>query len=96
MAGLEVEGITPLAPDLERVYVGFVQEVQDHPGAENLKVCSVDVGAQGAYSIICGAPNVGAGQTVPVALEGAVLPGTGHQTHGNPGRALPGHDLLPG
>lgn len=32
MAGLEVEGITPLAPDLERVYVGFVQEVQDHPG----------------------------------------------------------------
>ena len=75
MAGLEVEEITPLAPDLERVYVGFVQEVQDHPGAENLKVCSVDVGAQGAYSIICGAPNVGAGQTVPVALEGAVLPG---------------------
>mgnify|MGYP000972593462 CR=1 FL=1 len=75
MAGLEVEGITPLAPDLEGVYVGLVQEVKDHPSAENLKVCSVDVGSRGSFSIICGAPNVAAGQKVPVALAGAVLPG---------------------
>ncbi|MDI9460003.1 MAG: phenylalanine--tRNA ligase subunit beta [Bacillota bacterium] len=75
MAGLEVEGVTPLAANLDRVYVGFVQEVQKHPQADSLKLCSVDVGAQGSYSIVCGAPNVQEGQTVAVALAGATLPG---------------------
>ncbi|HBG00106.1 MAG TPA: phenylalanine--tRNA ligase subunit beta, partial [Firmicutes bacterium] len=75
MAGLEVEGLTPLAPDLPRVYIGFVLESVKHPGADSLKVCSVDVGDQGIFSIVCGAPNVAAGQTVAVALKGARLPG---------------------
>lgn len=75
MAGLEVEGIAPLALELNRVYVGLVQNITAHPQADNLKVCSVDVGALGVYSIVCGAPNVAQGQTVAVALEGAVLPG---------------------
>ena len=75
MAGLEVEGITPLAPELPHVYIGFVREVTKHPQADNLKVCTVDVGERGTYSIVCGAPNVAAGQTVAVALEGALLPG---------------------
>ena len=75
MAGLEVEGITPLAPELPRVFIGSVNEVVKHPQADNLKICSVDVGEQGTYSIVCGAPNVAEGQTVAVALEGALLPG---------------------
>jgi len=75
MAGLEVEGISSLTPDLGGVYVGLVQKIEPHPEADTLKVCAVDVGSLGRYSIICGAPNVAAGQMVAVALEGAVLPG---------------------
>ena len=75
MAGLEVEGLTRLAPSLHGVHVGLVREVSPHPGAENLKVCLVDLGALGSRSIVCGAPNVQSGQKVPVALEGTALPG---------------------
>ncbi len=76
MSGLEVEGLQPLTDhDLSGVYVGFVQSVKPHPNADNLSVCSVRVGEQGSHSIVCGAPNVAAGQKVPVALPGACLPG---------------------
>lgn len=75
MAGLEVEGLKPLAPDLDGVFVGYVEETVPHPEADRLTVCTVDVGEKGGYSIVCGAPNVAAGQTVAVALPGAVLPG---------------------
>ncbi len=75
MAGLEVEGITPFAQDLSHVYVGVVKACHKHPAADTLKVCSVDVGEHGTFSIVCGAPNVAAGQTVAVALQGAKLPG---------------------
>lgn len=75
MAGLEVEGVAKLAPDLPRVYVGVVTDCEKHPDADSLKVCIVDVGEQGTHTIVCGAPNVAKGQTVAVALEGAHLPG---------------------
>ena len=75
MAGLEVEGLAPLAPELSRVYVGLVRACVQHPKADSLQVCSVDVGNQGEFNIVCGAPNVAAGQNVAVALEGANLPG---------------------
>ena len=74
MAGLEVEGIQPVAPNLDQVYVGLVEEAVAHPHADNLKVCLVQVGDQGRHSIVCGAPNVAAGQKVAVALPGASLP----------------------
>lgn len=74
MAGLEVEGIAPLAPKLPHIFIGLVETAEKHPGADSLKVCSVDVGEQGKFSIVCGAPNVTAGQKVAVALEGAHLP----------------------
>lgn len=74
MAGLEVEGIEPVAPGLDRVYVGLVEETVAHPHADKLKICSVDVGDQGRHSIVCGAPNVAMGQKVAVALPGASLP----------------------
>jgi phenylalanyl-tRNA synthetase beta chain len=53
--------------------VGKVVSVSPHPDADRLQVCEVDTG-DGARTIVCGAPNVAAGQTVPVALPGAVLP----------------------
>jgi phenylalanyl-tRNA synthetase beta chain len=57
--------------------VGRVLDVQPHPDADRLQVCTVDLGSQapeGPATIVCGAPNVALGQTVAVALPGAVMP----------------------
>ncbi len=60
----------------EHFLVGRVLEVEAHPDADRLKVCRVDLGADGGEpaTIVCGAPNVAAGQTVAVARPGAVMP----------------------
>jgi phenylalanyl-tRNA synthetase beta chain len=75
MTGTEVERVVRAGPPSpEGFVVGKVLSAQRHPNAERLSVCEVDTG-QGTRTIVCGAPNVAAGQTVPVALPGAVLPG---------------------
>ncbi|TQR18407.1 YtpR family tRNA-binding protein [Psychrobacillus vulpis] len=53
--------------------VGFVESLEQHPNADKLKVCKVNVGEQ-TLQIVCGAPNVEAGQKVVVAKVGAVMP----------------------
>lgn len=53
--------------------VGYVKEKQKHPNADKLSVCQVDVGTE-VLQIVCGAPNVEAGQKVVVAKIGAVMP----------------------
>ncbi|MDQ0176866.1 YtpR family tRNA-binding protein [Bacillus chungangensis] len=53
--------------------VGFVKEVEKHPNADKLSVCKVDAGEE-ILQIVCGAPNVAAGQKVVVAKVGAVMP----------------------
>jgi phenylalanyl-tRNA synthetase beta chain len=76
MTGTEVERIDvvgPPAPD--NFLIGKVTEAVQHPDADRLRVCTVDVGDDGPRTIVCGAPNVGAGQTVAVALPGARMPG---------------------
>jgi phenylalanyl-tRNA synthetase beta chain len=75
MAGLEVDSVTPVAGWFEGVVVGEVVTKEPHPNADKLSLCSVDVGQGEALQIICGAPNVAAGQKVPVAVVGACLPG---------------------
>jgi phenylalanyl-tRNA synthetase beta chain len=58
-------------------FVGHVLEAAPHPDADRLRVCTVDLGPasdDGPVTIVCGAPNVAAGQTVAVARPGAVLP----------------------
>jgi phenylalanyl-tRNA synthetase beta chain len=55
--------------------VGRVLSAESHPDADRLRVCEVDVGEDARSTIVCGAPNVAAGQTVAVARPGAVLPG---------------------
>ncbi|MCW2971172.1 MAG: phenylalanine--tRNA ligase subunit beta [Solirubrobacterales bacterium] len=77
MTGTKVEAIHHHGvPSADRFVVGRVLEAEQHPGADRLKVCKVDLGddRDGPASIVCGAPNVAAGQTVAVARPGAVMP----------------------
>ena len=74
MHSIEVERITHVgAPSPDSFVVGKVLSVEKHPDADKLSVCRVDAG-DGERTIVCGAPNVAEGQTVPVALPGAVMP----------------------
>ncbi len=75
MQGLGVEAVERPAPAFSGVVTGRVLAAEPHPNADRLRVCTVDVGEAEPRTIVCGAPNVAAGQTVPVALPGAVLPG---------------------
>jgi phenylalanyl-tRNA synthetase beta chain len=70
----EVEGLERFAPQLDDVVVGHVVTREKHPDAENLSLCSVEIGADSPLSIVCGAPNVAAGQKVAVACVGTTLP----------------------
>ncbi len=75
MTGTEVErverhGVTAL----EHFVVGKVVQAQQHPDADRLRVCLVDTGDGEPSQIVCGAPNVAAGQTVAVAKPGSVMP----------------------
>jgi phenylalanyl-tRNA synthetase beta chain len=75
MTGTKVEAVHHHGVgELERFVVGRVLEASRHPDADRLTVCSVDVGDGGPQQIVCGAPNVAAGQIVAVARPGAVLP----------------------
>lgn len=74
LLGLEVASITPVGQQLDKVVVADVKSVQAHPQADKLCVCEVYDGST-TYNIVCGAPNVAAGQRVAFAKEGAQLPG---------------------
>lgn len=74
--GLEVEGIEKyesIRGSLEGVVVGKVLTCEKHPNADKLKVTTVDTGNGNILHIVCGAPNVEAGQTVPVAVVGTKI-----------------------
>ncbi|HEV2075632.1 MAG TPA: phenylalanine--tRNA ligase subunit beta [Thermoleophilaceae bacterium] len=75
LAGVEVERVERVGVGaLERFVVGRVLQAERHPDADRLTVCAVDDGSGEPRTIVCGAPNVAAGQTVAVALPGAVMP----------------------
>ncbi len=74
MGGLEVEDLRPLAPPFSKVVVGEIKEAVQHPNADRLRVCQVDVGQGTLLNIVCGAPNARVGIKVPTALVGAQLP----------------------
>jgi len=76
MTGTEVERVGTVGPSVaEGFVIGRVVGCERHPNADRLSVCTVDTGEGEARTIVCGAPNVAAGQTVPVALPGATMPG---------------------
>ena len=73
--GIEVESVNILS-DATNIVIGHVLERVQHPNADKLSVCQVDVGGEeGVLQIVCGAKNVAAGQKIIVAKPGAVLPG---------------------
>ncbi len=74
MTGTAVEGVEDIAEGMEKVVVGRVVTCEDVEGT-HLHQCTVDVGAEELLHIVCGAPNVKPGILVPVALDGAKLPG---------------------
>jgi phenylalanyl-tRNA synthetase beta chain len=75
MAGVKLERLHRTGVgDVAGFLTGRVLRVDRHPSADRLTVCSVDIGGPEPQAIVCGAPNVAAGQTVAVALPGAVMP----------------------
>jgi phenylalanyl-tRNA synthetase beta chain len=75
MTGTNVESIERHGVgELDKFVVGRVLTAERHPDADRLSVCVVDIGDGEHAQIVCGAPNVAAGQTVAVARPGAVLP----------------------
>jgi phenylalanyl-tRNA synthetase beta chain len=74
MAGLEVDGIVPIAPAFKGVVVGYVISCEKHADADKLNLCQVDVGEAENLQIICGAKNIRSGLKVIVATVGAELP----------------------
>ncbi|MGZ9583457.1 phenylalanine--tRNA ligase subunit beta [Paenibacillus marinisediminis] len=74
-AGIEIDVVENRNQGLDNIIVGYVVERVQHPDADKLSVCTLDVGQEEKLQIVCGAKNVDAGQKVPVAMIGAVMPG---------------------
>lgn len=75
MAGIEVDGVEPVAAAFSGVVVAKVLECAQHPDADKLRLCQVDDGGGEPVQVVCGAPNVAAGQKIAFARVGAELPG---------------------
>lgn len=73
--GIEVDDIIDYTKEIKNLVVGKIKEIAPHPDADKLNICQVDIGESELVQIVCGAPNVDAGQTVIVATVGGRLPG---------------------
>lgn len=92
-AGIEVEGITERGLRSDRLVVGQVLSYVPHPNADRLRLCQVDDGSGTPRQIVCGAKNFEAGDKVPVALPGAILPG-GFEIRESPLRGVISQGML--
>lgn len=70
LSGPSVDHITEIKPNFDRVVIGKILKIEQHPNADKLHVCQVDVGGKQPLNIVCGAPNIAEGQKVPVVLVG--------------------------
>jgi phenylalanyl-tRNA synthetase beta chain len=74
MAGIEVEQITHIGAEWNNIVVGEIIDIKPHPHADKLSLTRIQAGDR-TYPVVCGASNIAIGQKVPLALEGATLPG---------------------
>jgi phenylalanyl-tRNA synthetase beta chain len=74
-AGVEVEGVQQRGADFDKVIVAQIESFEPHPNADRLSVCHVNDGSSLPRQVVCGAKNFRAGDKVPLALPGALLPG---------------------
>ncbi len=74
MAGLEVDGVEPVAGEFSKIVVGEILSAEQHPDADKLRVCQVSGDPSGTRQVVCGAPNARPGIKIPFALVGASLP----------------------
>ena len=75
MHGTGVEGVEDQNEAVQNVVVGRILSVRPHENSDHMVVCSIDVGQEEPIQVVTGAPNVSKDMLVPVALDGAVLPG---------------------
>ncbi len=75
MSGSKVEGYEIEGEEISKVVVGKILSIEQHPNADKLVVCMVDVGADSPLQICTGATNLNVNDYVPVALDGSTLPG---------------------
>ncbi len=76
MVGLEVENVENQEKMFNNFVIGYVKEKNKHPKADKLTVCIVSTGDE-EHTVVCGAPNVDAGQKIVLALPGAIVPQNG-------------------
>ncbi len=72
--GLEVEGVEDQAKKLKDFVVAHVIEAKQHPNADRLRVCMVDIGAGAPVQVVCGAPNARTGLKSVFAAPGTYIP----------------------
>ena len=75
LLGLEIDSMEEVGNTLDGVVVGLIEDVSQHPNADKLQLCQVNIGTE-RVQIVCGATNVAVGQKVPVATVGTILPTT--------------------
>lgn len=75
LSGSKVEGVEITGAGISGVIVGRVTEIARHENSDHMWICTVDAGGAAPLTIVTGAQNVRAGDLVPVATDGAVLPG---------------------
>ncbi|EKD77916.1 MAG: Phenylalanyl-tRNA synthetase beta chain, partial [uncultured bacterium] len=78
MLGLTIDAIIPVAEKFSNVVVGEIISRVQHPNADKLSCCEVNIGEKTVLKIVCGAPNARAGIKVVVAKIGAILPDDFH------------------
>jgi len=92
MSGSKVEGIEYTGEEINNVVAGKILSIGQHPDADKLQACQIDIGAE-KVQIITGAHNIKEGDTVPVALHKSTLPGGVKITKGNL-RGLPSNGMM--
>ncbi len=73
MSTVEVEGAEDLSKSFDKIVVGKILEVNPHPNADKLRVCTVDTGDEAPHVIVCGGSNLAVGMNVVVACPGAMV-----------------------